>query len=328
MRKADPYEVLGVSRTASVEEIKKAYRRLARRYHPDLNANNERAEAKFKELSEAYEIVGDQARRRTFDLYGHGDVHDVFRGFESARNRRTGRGFRHESSGFGFGFRPYGGTTEQGFFRDTSSGQSGFEDILFDVLWGQSRSRTQRPVPEKGSDLEYRLAIEFEHAYHGVTVDIRVLDRTISVRIPGGVDTGSKVRIPGRGAQGLRGGRAGDLYLHLEVTPHAYFRRQGSDVHLDVPLTVGEAILGAHVEIPSLSGGLVLKVPAGTQSGAVFRFKLRGFPSLRNETRGDFFATARVLIPEFIDPVSRELLTEIERRNPMNPRAALWHRNR
>ncbi len=112
------------------------------------------------------------------------------------------------------------------------------------------------------------------------------------------------------------------------LTPHPFFRRQGKDIHLEVPLTLGEAILGAQVEIPFLSGSVILKVPAGTQSGTVFRFKLKGFPSLKNETRGDFLATVRILIPEFLDPVSRELLAEIERRNPMKPRAALWHRDR
>ncbi len=316
--------MLGVSRTASNEEIKKAYRRLARRYHPDLNADNARAESKFKELSEAYEILGDQSRRRNFDLYGHEDLHSVFNGFQSSKNQ----GYGQESSGFGYGFRRYGRKSEQDFFHNTSSGQSGFEDILFDILWGQSRGKSRRPVAERGSDLEYRLAVEFEQAYHGVTIEVRVLDRTISVRIPGGVETGSRVRVPGQGAPGLRGGAAGDLYLNVEVSPHTFFRRQGKDVLLDVPLTLGEAILGARVEIPFLSGSVVLKVRAGTQSGTVFRFKTKGFPSLKNESRGDFLVTARIQIPEFLDPVSKGLLAEIERRNPMNPRAALWHRDR
>jgi len=324
MKKPNPYDVLGVSRTASSEEIKKAYRKLARRYHPDLNAGSARAEAKFKNLSEAYEILSDQSRRRKFDLYGHDDNHDAFQGFGYPGNRS--RHPQHDRSGFGYSFRQYGRQSDSDFFSDSSSGQSGFEDILFDILWGQGRTR--RPHAQKGSDLEYRLAVDFEHSYHGVTVEVRVLERTISVRIPGGVDTGSKVRLPGQGAPGLRGGSPGDLYLTIEVNPHAYFQRQGNDLHLEVPLTVGEAILGAHVEIPSLSGVLVLKVPAATQTGTVFRLRGKGFPSLKNETRGDFVATARILIPEFTDPVSRELLAEIERRNPLNPRAALWHRGR
>jgi curved DNA-binding protein len=326
MKKPNPYGVLGVSRTASSEEIKKAYRRLARRYHPDLNAGNAGAEAKFKDLSEAYEILADQSRRRRFDLYGHDDSSDAFQGFGYPGNRA--RNPPHERPGFGHSFRQHGRQSDWDSFRDTSSGQSAFEDILFDILWGQGRTRTRRPHAQKGSDLESRLAVDFEHSYHGVTIEVRVLDRTISVRIPGGVDTGSKVRLPGQGAPGLQGGSPGDLYLTIEVNPHAYFQRQGKDLHLEVPLTVGEAILGAHVEIPSLSGVLVFKVPAGTQSGTVFRLRGKGFPSLKNETRGDFVVTARILIPEFTDPVSRELLAEIERRNPLNPRAALWHRGR
>lgn len=326
MKKRNPYDVLGVSRTASPEEIKKAFRRLARRYHPDLNAGNVGAEAKFKEVNEAYEILGDQSQRRKFDLYGHDDAQDVFGGFDYARNRS--RSTSYERSGFSFNFGQYGRQPGRDFFRDGSSGQSGFEDILFDILWGQGRTKTRRPYAQKGSDLEYRLVVEFEHSYHGVTVEVRVLDRVMSVRIPGGVETGSKVRLPGQGAPGLRGGPPGDLYLNVEVNPHTYFDRQGNDLHLEVPLTVGEAILGAHVEIPSLSGLLVLKVPAGTQSGTVFRMRGKGFPTLKNESRGDFVATARIIIPEFTDPVSRDLLAEIERRNPMNPRAALWRKGR
>ena len=327
MKKSNPYDVLGVSRTASSEEIKSAYRKLARRYHPDLNAGNAGAESKFKELSEAYEILGDRSRRRKFDLYGHDDVQDVFQGFGYARDR-TGRRSASERSGFGCSFRQYGGHPDGDFFRETSSGQSSFEDVLFDILWGSGRGRTSRPYAQKGSDLEYRLAVDFEHSYHGVTIEVRVLDKTISVRIPGGVETGSRVRVPGQGAPGLRGGPAGDLYLTVDVNQHAYFRRQGKDLHLDVPITVGEAILGARVEVPSLAGLLNLRIPAGTQSGTVFRLRGKGFPSLKNETRGDFVATINILIPEFTDPVSRELLAEIERRNPMKPRAALWHRGR
>jgi DnaJ-class molecular chaperone len=168
------------------------------------------------------------------------------------------------------------------------------------------------------------LTVSFDQAYHGISVEVRVLDRTINVRIPAGVDTGSRVRVPGQGAPGLRGGSAGDLYLDIQVQSHPHFRREGIDIHLAVPLTLGEAILGSRVEIPGPTGKMILKVPVGTQSGAVFRFKGKGFPSLKDERRGDFFATTSIVMPENLDPVSRDLVAEIERRNPANPRAAFW----
>jgi DnaJ-class molecular chaperone len=323
MRKRDPYSVLGLSRTASDEDIKKAYRRLARRYHPDLNRGSTDGEAKFKEVAEAYETLGDKNRRRQYDQFGH-QAHDggPF-GFSSGVRRDAERG-----GGFGFNFGKYSGGTGEQFFRGATSGQKAFEDIVSEILWGQSQRRTSRPTAQRGSDLRYTLVVQFAQAYRGVVVEVRVLDRTINVRIPGGVDTGSQVRVPGQGAPGLRGGPPGDLFLDIEVSPDPNFRREGTNIHLMVPITIGEAALGARVEIPCPEGALILKIPSGTQSGTVFRFRGKGFPSLKAGARGDFFSTAQIVVPEHLDPVSRDLLAEIERRNPLNPRAGLWSGSR
>jgi curved DNA-binding protein len=321
MTKRDPYSVLGVSRSATEDEIKKAYRRLARRYHPDLNGSSSVSEAKFREVSEAYEILGDKTRRHDYDLSGYQSPAYGSSGMRSSS--RAG-----DFSGFSYGSRRYGGGSGDQFFQDFGSGQKPFEDILSEILWGQSRRRTARPTAQRGSDLAHRLVVLFEQAYHGVVVEVRVIERIINVRIPPGVDSGSRVRVPGQGAPGLHGGPPGDLFLDVEVTAHPHFRRAKNDIHLLVPLTIGEAILGARIEIPSPAGSMALKVPAGTQSGTVFRFKNKGFPSLKEEARGDFFATAQIVVPEHLDPVSRDLLAEIERRNPRNPRAGLWATNR
>lgn len=328
MKKRDPYTVLGVSRSASDEEIKKAYRKLARRFHPDLNRGSLAGETKFKEVVEAYEIIGDKTRRRSYDLYGHES--DAGAPFGFGFGGRQGGDTRRNSGDFGFDFnfrRHSAGAGDQ-FFRGATPGQTPFEDVLSEILWGQSRRRTTRPTAQRGTDLQYRLSVEFLQAYHGVLVEVRVLDRTINVRIPAGVDTGSRVRVPGQGAPGLRGGPPGDLFLDIEIPPHPYFRREGTNIYLTVPLTIGEAVLGAKVEIPTPEGALMLKIPSGTQSGTVFRFKGKGFPSLKNEVQGDFFATANIVVPEHLDSVSQDLLAEIERRNPLNPRAALWGSNR
>jgi curved DNA-binding protein len=321
MTKRDPYSVLGVSRSASEDEIKTAYRKLARRFHPDLNGSSSVSEAKFREVSEAYEILGDKTRRHDYDLSGYQS-----HAYGSSGMRPGSRS--SDFSGFGFNSRRYAGGSGENFFRDFGSGQKPFEDILSEILWGQSRRRTARSTAQRGSDLAHRLVVLFEQAYHGVVIEVHVIERVINVRIPPGVDTGSRVRVPGQGAPGLHGGAPGDLFLDVEVTAHPHFRRAKNDIYLLVPLTIGEAILGARIEIPGPSGPMVLKVPTGTQSGTVFRFKDKGFPSLKDEARGDFFATAQVVVPERLDPVSRDLVAEIERRNPRNPRAGLWATNR
>lgn len=312
MAKPDPYITLGVSKTATPEEIKRAYRRLARECHPDVNHNSAASHAQFREVAEAYEILSDAGKRRRYDRFGHAGL-DI--GFERYGSQGTGsrygtRGF--DASGFRFGFR-----------RPRGGGFESFEDIFSD-LFGSTRARTmRRNAPSRGSDLEYDLTLDFDQAYHGILITVRVLNSSIEVSIPAGVHDGSRVRVVGRGAPGLRGGPPGDLYLNVTVTPHDFLRREGNDVFATLPITFGEAVLGAKVELPGPSGALILSIPAGTQSGTAFRFRNLGFKDPRERTRGDFFVTVQIVVPENIDEVSRDLVMDFERRNSFRPRSGL-----
>ena len=317
MGKRDPYSVLGVSRSATDDEIKKAYRKQARKHHPDLNSNSKSSEDRFKEISDAYDILSDKEKRHRYDQFGHEGLNPNFGGFSGYGPEgfaNTGFG----QSGYRFNF---GGSS-------SASGNRIFEDILSDYLRGAGRKKTGRHQASRGSDLEHHLAIDFDQAYQGVTAVVRILHRKINVHIPPGVDTGSKIRVPGQGAPGLHGGPPGDLFLDITVRDHPLFRRMGKDVHMVLPISVEEAILGARVEIPSPSGRLALKIPGGTQSATSFRFKGKGFPSPKDESgNGDFFVTAHIYVPENIDSASRNLLAEFARRNPVNPREGLWKKS-
>jgi DnaJ-class molecular chaperone len=165
--------------------------------------------------------------------------------------------------------------------------------------------------------------VEFIDALQGVSANVRVLHRHIEVYVPPGVDTGTRMRVPGQGALGFRGGSPGDLYLNITVRPHRLFRREGNDIYLDVSVTVREAIMGAKIEIPGPDGRLALNIPRGTQSGTTFRFRRLGFPSLKGVGRGDFYVRSRIVIPDHIDTISRDLLAEFDKRNPMDPRRGL-----
>jgi len=314
MAKRDPYRVLGVARSATDDEIKKAYRKLARKYHPDLNSSSKASEDRFKEISDAYDILSDKVKRQRYDRFGHDGVNPNFSDFPGAGQGGVG-GPGFSQSGFRFNF---------GGFSSPSGGGI-FEDILSDYLRAAGGKATRERRVSRGNDLEHSLTIDFDQAYHGVEAVVRILHRKINVHIPPGVDTGSKIRLAGQGAPGLRGGPSGDLFLNITVLDHPVFRRAGKDLHMVLPISIGEAILGLKVEIPGPSGRLALKIPECTKSGTVFRFKGKGFPSLKDEGgRGDFYVTVHIYVPENLDSVSRDLLAEFDRRNPVNPREGLW----
>ncbi|MBI5572850.1 MAG: DnaJ domain-containing protein [Desulfomonile tiedjei] len=313
MHREDLYNILGVSQSASEEDIRRAYRRLARLCHPDLHQNDPRAEAQFKALAAAYEVLGDTSRRRDYDTLAHDGTGSRYPGssVSSPWSHADGAGrVKRDSSG-------------TRTFRHAYTGQTGFEDILWEILRDRGRGR-QSSSWQKGSDVQQKLSVAFEQAYHGALLDFRCLGNRVHVRVPAGVENGAKMRLPARGAAGPNGGPRGDLLLEIEVLPHRYFRREGNHIHLVLPVTVGEAVFGVRLEIPGPDGPLTLKIPAGTQSGTVFRFGNFGFPSLQGDARGDFFVTTHVVVPERLDPASRKLLEELERRNAANPREALW----
>lgn len=280
----DYYAILGVPRNASDKEIKQAYRRLARLYHPDLNPGNKEAEAKFKEINEAYEVLSDPEKRRRYDQFG-----------ESWRYAEQ-----------------VGGTPWQQKvwdFEDLKTTPFGdiFEKIFSDFGFSPFSHR-----PHKGEDIELPVEITLEEAYFGTT---RVLDTPsgrIEVKIPPGVDNGSRVRIEGKGrARG--GGPPGDLYLNISVKPHPLFERKGDDLYLELPVPLTVAILGGEVEVPTIKGKVVLKIPAETQNGKVFRLSGLGMPRLKDGAKGDLFAKVKVVLPTNLSSREKELFRELRR---------------
>lgn len=355
--KRDYYEVLGVEKGASETEIKKAFKKMARKYHPDLNRDNPKeAEVKFKELNEAYEVLSDGQKKAQYDQFGHA----AFDG--------SGGG----AGGFGGGFGGFSG------------GGEGFGDI-FDMFFGGGGGGrgSRRPGPERGSDLRYDLEIEFEEAAFGKEVELNIprteecdschgsgaaagtqpeqcpqcqgtgqvqyaqntpfgrmvnsrscercggtgkiiktpckacsgkgtkrVHRKISVKIPGGVDNGSRIRVSGGGEAGVRGGGPGDLYVYVFVKSHKLFERDGADVLCEVPISFVQATLGDTVEVPTLDGKVEITIPAGIQSGKVLRLKGKGIPFLRGQGRGDQHVKVKVLTPQKLSSRQKELLKE------------------
>lgn len=349
MAKRDYYEVLGVDRGASEEEIKKAYRQLARKYHPDVNKDDPKAEEKFKEINEAHEVLSDPQKRAAYDRFGHAGTDPNFGG--------AGAG------GFGdFSF-------------------DGFGDI-FDMFFGGGRQ--QRTGPMKGADLRYDLKIEFEEAAFGKETTIKIPRtelcstchgnrakpgtpiktcptcggtgqvqsvqntmfgrfstvrpcdrcqgegkiietpcptcagrgrirqvRTIKINIPAGVDTGHRLRVAGEGEAGQRGGPPGDLYVYITVKPHPVFKRTGNDLILEQKISFAQAALGATIDVPTLEGTASLKIPEGTQPGTLFRIRGKGIPYLRGSGRGDELVRVRIEVPTKLNPAQREAIRQV-----------------
>lgn len=346
--KRDYYEVLGVAKDADAEDVKKAYRKLARQYHPDVNKETG-AEEKFKEVKEAYDVLSDSQKRAQYDRFGHQDP----------------------NQGFG-----------QGGF--DSSGMGGFGDI-FDMFFGGGGGRRSNPnAPRKGSDLQYSMAIEFTEAIFGKEADVEIpkeaecdtchgsggkpgtsvetcktcngtgqqevqantpfgkivnrrvcqscegkgkmfkekcgtcrgagrvkVRRKIHLNIPAGVDDGAQLRVSGEGEPGFNGGPAGDLYVVLRVKNHDFFEREGNDIYCEVPISFGQAALGAEIEVPTVDGRVKLKVPAGTQTETFFRLRGKGVPFLRGSGRGDQHVKVRVVTPKKLTDRQKELVQEL-----------------
>lgn len=307
MAQRDYYQILGIERNASERDIKQAYRRLARQYHPDVNPGDASAERKFKEISQAYSVLGHPEQRKKYDRFGH---HDFAAGGGPST---AGRGF----GGFQTG-------NLKDFFAARGMGGEGFGGLFEDLFQGMR----QRPQPGsmQGKDLEQAVEIGFEEAIRGTTARIAVSrqhgqSERLQVKIPPGVDTGSKVRLAGKGEPGVVGGAAGDLYIVIRLRPHAYFTRQGRDILCAVPVTLSEALLGAKIDVPTIDGPTAMTLPAGTQNGQRFRLRGKGVPDRQSEKRGDQYVTVHVVLPEKLDARSRQLLEEFMDRNPLQPRA-------
>lgn len=362
--KKDYYEVLGVSKGASADEIKKAYRKLARKHHPDVNPGDKEAENRFKEISEAYAVLSDEKKKAEYDRYGH-----------------AGPG----GAGYDFSDFDFGGFRSGGF----DIGGFTYEDLFGDLF-----GRSARRGPARGQNLSYSLKVSFEDAYRGTEVPI-MFDHTtpcdrcggkgaepgsgsvtcprchgtgrervsqgafqfahacpqcngtgtiigkpctkcsgrgsiqkqerINVKIPAGVDNGSKVRVAGKGNAGENGGPPGDLYITIQIQPHRFFRRDGADVTFDLPVTFMEAAKGAKVRIPLPDGGTtLLTVPPGTQGGQKLRLKDKGFVKLKGRGRGHLYALIKIKVPKVSSGKAAQLMDELDKVLDMDPRKGMW----
>jgi molecular chaperone DnaJ len=371
--KRDYYEVLGINKNASEADIKKAFRKLARKYHPDVNPGDKTAEQKFKEMNEAYEVLSDPKKREQYDQFGHAAFGG---GYGPGPGPGAGGGF----SGFE-GFRPGGGGAE--YYR--SGNVEGFEDI-FGTIFGE---RVRPRGPAKGEDITYSVEVDLEDAIFGKTmqVDLKrevtcstcagtgaqpgsapstcptcrgtgtisqsrgfmqvaqpcptchgtgtinpnpcrtcngrgVVPRSerINVKIPPGVDNGSKIRVAGMGGPGEKGGPAGDIYIITKVRPHSYFERKGDNLYSEAKVTVKEAALGDKIEIPTVDGMVSLKLPEGVQTGQQLKLKGKGVPHLGGGGVGDHYVSIRVLTPTGLSERGKELIRELDRLHPVDPR--------
>ncbi len=310
----DYYKILGVSPNASEKEIKSAYRRLARKYHPDVNPNDPKAEERFKEINEAYEVLSDPEKRRKYD-----QMRQQYEAWKRAGGRGTFDWSQWATGGVG-GYSPgrvhveYVSPEDLRDFADLFGdlgGLGGFSDF-FETFFGGMGTRRQ-PRPRRGRDIEQPIQITLEEAFHGGTRRIQWEDgSTIEVRIPRGIDTGKRIRVRGKGMPGTGGGEPGDLYLKVEVLPHPTFERRGDDLYVKVPVDLYTAVLGGEVKVPTITGQVMLKVPPGTQNGKIFRLRGLGMPKLRNpDQRGDLYAEVVVQVPTSLTPEERRLFEQL-----------------
>lgn len=279
----DYYQELGVARGASEQEIKQAYRKLARKYHPDINPGDKAAEVRFKAINEAYEVLADKEKREKYDRFG-------------------GDWKRYEQAGPGFDY------------------SENFADI-FETLFGANRRSGSGGFNARasGQDIDQPVEITLEEAFTGTQRSMQIAapyspSRTITVKIPAGVDTGTRVRVPGEGGAGFNGGGRGDLYLVVALQPHARYERKGSDLHLTVPVNLYTMLLGGQAPVPTLTGRtLNLTIPEQTQSGRVFRLGGQGMPVLQSNKRGDLYVTVQAELPTKLSERERELFEELRR---------------
>jgi DnaJ-class molecular chaperone len=321
--KRDLYGVLGVARDADEETLRKAYRSLARRHHPDVNPGDEAAEERFKAISEAYAVLSDPEKRRNYDEFGE---IALAAGFDAEKARAAREAFGRRFGGGGAGGSPFEGFGERG-----AGFQYGDLDDLFSDLFAR-RGWGEGPRERRGADLEAELELDFVDAALGgerrlsftrPTADGGQRQETVTVRIPPGVAEGGRIRLPGRGGEGRDGGKPGDLYARIRIRPHPYFRREGRDLHLDLPVTLREAVLGAKVPVPTLDGRVTLTIPPGTDSGTVLRLRGKGVPSPAGAAPGDLYATVQIRVPKGLPPEAVAKLEELAKYEPADVRKEL-----
>ena len=307
----DYYKILGVSKDASLEEIKKAYRKLALKYHPDRNKGDKEAEAKFKEINEAYAVLSDPEKRKQYDTFGAEGFHsrfsqeDIFRGFD----------FNSIFREFGFG-----GGRAQSIFSEIFGGAMGGGRQNFyyeqDPLEGAFGGFHKRSRGIRGQDLVYELTMTLDEVAKTttktITYNVDGRTETVSVKVPAGIASGQKLRLPGKGQPGINGGPPGDIYIQVRILKHPTFRRQGDDLYLKKSIRYSEAVLGTEIEVPTIDGKtLKLKVPPGTQGNAKFRLPGYGLPHMKSSGRGDAYIEVKIEVPKKLTKRQQELIRQL-----------------
>jgi DnaJ-class molecular chaperone len=336
--KRDYYEVLGVGKAAPADEIKKSYRRLARKFHPDTNKGDPSAEAKFKEVQEAYDVLSDTKKRQAYDQFGHAGVNSTHAAEAAAAAAAAGRGaggFRYHTQTPGGATVDFGEVDLNDLFESFMGGgrgrpaggkPAGGGRNPFGGMWGNGGGGGRVAEDQTGDDINYPVTISFEQAMRGTTVEVRLntpdrsIDETLNVKVPPGVEDGAKVRVRGKGQPG-RGGR-GDLLIVTHVEPHAYFRREGHDLLIDLPLSAAEAARGTTVSVPTLDGRVDLRVPPGIGSGKRLRIREKGVPK-RDGTRGDQYCRVLIQLPTDLTEAEKAQLAAIDQARGFNPRKDL-----
>jgi curved DNA-binding protein len=320
MAERDYYEVLGVAKGASPDAVRKAYRGLARKYHPDLNPGDPEAERRFKELGEAYEVLSDPKKRKAYDQFGRAGVR---MGAEAGGGPS---GFRYTWTGEGSPFEDVAFEAFAG-----SGGQAGsiFEEIFSRLGGGRGRRGAYRAAM-RGQNLQSEIDLSFDQAVRGVRTSIlvqrpsgdgQVRREHLQIHVPPGVRDGQRIRLRGQGAPGAGGAPAGDLYLKVRVRPHPYFRTEGRDVSIDVPISVAEAALGATVEVPTVHGRTSVRIPPGTVGGTRLRLKGQGLADAKGQSRGDQYCVIRIVPPKRLDERQKRLFEELREAEGPGPRA-------
>ncbi|MCL7452971.1 MAG: J domain-containing protein [Anaerolineae bacterium] len=310
MEYKDYYKILGVERDASEKDIKKAFRKLARQHHPDVNPGDPKAEERFKEINEAYEVLSDPDKRSKYDRLGS----DWQQWQRSGAPGDFDWG-RWSTGGPGDRVHVRYGTPED--LQDIFGGGSPFSDFFSQIFGGTGGARgaggTQYQMrPQRGQDYEQPIEITLHEAYHGTTRVLQKEGQRLEVQIPAGAKTGTRVRVSGEGGTGAAGGPAGDLYLRVTVSPDPRFERRSDDLYTTVKADLYTMLLGGEITVPTMTGDVALTIPAGTQNGRTFRLRGKGMPRLRNpEQRGDLYARMEVQLPTRLTARQRELLQEL-----------------